>query len=173
MAKRSMAVASIFGLLSAAYVGFTGDEAAYSVAQRQPMKLAAMEGLYDGQKPAPIVAFGLLNATKRPGDDQKTFFTEVKIPGLLSLLANRKLDSFVPGINDLVYGNKQYDIVGVDQRIANGKIAVAQLDRYKKATKNGDEQAAADAFREIADRSTTTVSFAPEGLVIDNRMTLK
>jgi len=146
MAKRSMVVASIFGLLSFAFVGLTGDEAAYSVAQRQPMKLAAMEGLYDGQKPAPLVAFGLLNATKKPGDKDAPFFVEVKIPGLLSLLANRKLDSFVPGINDLIYGNQEYGVVGVGQRIANGKIAVEQLDRFKQAVKSGNESEAAEAL---------------------------
>ncbi len=146
MAKRSMVVASIFGLLSFGFVGLTGDEAAYSVAQRQPMKLAAMEGLYDGQKPASLVAFGLLNSTKKPGDKEDPFFVEVKIPGLLSLLANRKLDSFVPGINDLIFGNQEFGVVGVNQRIANGRIAVEQLDRYKKAMKSGNETDATEAL---------------------------
>ena len=110
------------------------------------MKLAAMEGLYDGQKPAPLVAFGLLNSTKRPGDKDEPFFVEVKIPGLLSLLANRKLDSFVPGINDLVYGNQEFGVTGVEQRMASGRIAVEQLDRYKKAMKSGDEMEASSAL---------------------------
>lgn len=140
MAKRSMVVAAVFGILSSVFVAFTGDEAAYSVAQRQPMKLAAMEGLYDGQTNAPIVAFGMVNTMKRPGDDQPPFLQKIKIPGLLSLLANRRPGSFVPGINDLVFGNKERDIIGANQRIANGKIAVEQLARYKTARKNGNEQ---------------------------------
>lgn len=48
MAKRSIIVASIFGLFASGFVAFTGDESAHSVGQVQPMKLAAMEGLYDG-----------------------------------------------------------------------------------------------------------------------------
>jgi cytochrome d ubiquinol oxidase subunit I len=43
-------VASLFGLLSSVMVGITGDEAAVLNARNQPMKLAAFEGLYDGQE---------------------------------------------------------------------------------------------------------------------------
>jgi hypothetical protein len=35
------------------------------------------------------------------------------------------------------------------------------------------QEAAVSAFRDIADRSTSTMSFTPEGLVIDNRVTFK
>ena len=37
-----------FGLIAALLTAFTGDTSAVNVAERQPMKLAAMEGLYDG-----------------------------------------------------------------------------------------------------------------------------
>ena len=146
MAKRSMVVAAMFGLLSSIFVGITGDEAAYSVAQRQPMKLAAMEGLYDGEAGAPIVAFGLINTTKKPGDDTDPFLTSVKIPGLLSLLANREAGSFVPGINDLVFGNEQQGITGARERMESGKVAVEQLGIYKDAQKSGDDETAAKAL---------------------------
>jgi cytochrome d ubiquinol oxidase subunit I len=146
MGKRSMAVAAIFGLLSSVFVAFTGDEAAYNVAHKQPMKLAAMEGLYKGEENAGIVAMGLINATKRPGDDQPAFFQEVKIPGLLSLLANREPGSYVPGIDDLVFGNGDRRIIGAEQKIPRGKIALESLARYKWAKKNGDETEAARAL---------------------------
>lgn len=146
MAKRSMVVAAVFGLLSSLFVALTGDEAAFNVAQKQPMKLAAMEGLYEGQTKAPVVAFGVVNTMKKPGDDQPAFFQEIKFPGLLSLLANREFDSFVPGINDLVYGNSERNITGADQRMASGKIAVAELANYKAAKKSGDEAGASAAL---------------------------
>ncbi|MFZ5776260.1 MAG: cytochrome ubiquinol oxidase subunit I [Thermodesulfobacteriota bacterium] len=146
MAKRSMVVAAVFGLISSAFVGLTGDEAAFNVAQKQPMKLAAMEGLWDGQTNAPIVAMGIPNSTKRPGDNQPAFYQEVKIPGLLSLLANREPGSFVPGINDLVYGNAEHKVVGAAQRMESGKIALAELARYKYAKEKGDETTAAAAL---------------------------
>ena len=146
MAKRSIMVASIFGLLASAFVGFTGDEAAYEVAQKQPMKLAAFEGLYEGEKNAGLVAMGMINSKKQAGDDQDAFNVEIRIPGLLSLLANRSFGSFVPGINDLVYGNDQQNIMGAAQKMEKGKVALAELDAYKKAKKAGDEAMAAAAL---------------------------
>ncbi|MBI5558600.1 MAG: cytochrome ubiquinol oxidase subunit I [Deltaproteobacteria bacterium] len=151
MARRSIIVASVFGLLSSAYVAFTGDEAAYSVAQRQPMKLAAMEGLYDGRTSAPLIAAGLINAAKEPGDKQAPFAVELKIPGLLSLLANREAGSFVPGVNDLVFGNKEHNIIGAEERIEKGKIAVELLRTYKEARKAGDKDIANAALKAFGD----------------------
>jgi cytochrome d ubiquinol oxidase subunit I len=37
----------------------TGDGSGYQVAQKQPMKLAAMEGLYEGKHGAGLVAIGM------------------------------------------------------------------------------------------------------------------
>jgi cytochrome d ubiquinol oxidase subunit I len=146
VAKKSILVASLFGLLSSVVVGITGDEAAYANAKNQPMKLAAFEGLYDGRQNAGLVIAGILNPEKRPGDDATPFLHEVKIPGLLSLLANRKPGSFVPGINDLVYGNRQHGIVGVDKKIEQGKIAVELLSQYKTAKKEKNDKRAKTAL---------------------------
>jgi len=144
MAKKSIVVASVFGLVAACFVGFTGDEAAYEVAQKQPMKLAAMEGLYEGESGAGLVAMGIINDTKVPGDVQDAFLFQVKVPGVLSLLANREFGSFVPGIDDLVYGNEEHNIMGVNTMMEKGKLALADLSTFKKAKKNNDD-AAADA----------------------------
>ncbi len=146
MAKRSIIVAAVFGLLASGFVGFTGDEAAYEDAQNQPMKLAAFEGLYQGKKNAGLVAFGMINSGKKVGDDQDPFHFEIRVPGILSMLANRKLGTFVPGINDLVYGNAEQGIMGAAEKIEKGKVAIAQLDAYKKATKSGDTATAQSAL---------------------------
>ena len=146
MAKKSILVAAVFGLFSFAYVALTGDESAYSNASTQPMKLAAYEGLYDGERRAGLVAFGILNPEKKPGDDQQPFLFEFKIPSMLSLLANRSLDSFVPGVNDIVYGNKEEGLVGIGEKIAVGKRALADLTAYKEAKKGGDAVAADSAL---------------------------
>lgn len=146
MAKRSIVVASVFGLLASTFVGFTGDEAAYEVAQKQPMKLAAMEGLYKGEHGAGLVAMGIINDTKVPGDVQDAFLFEVKVPGVLSLLANREFGSFVPGIDDLVYGNEEQNIMGVNAMMEKGKLAVADLIAYKEARKNKDDATAEAAL---------------------------
>jgi len=146
MAKRSIVVASVFGLLASGVVAFTGDEGAYTVAQKQPMKLAAIEGIYAGEEGCALCAMGVLNPSMQPGDDDDPYIFAVKLPYVLSILANRNPNSFVPGINDLVYGNLGQGIVGVTDRMDSGKIAVAELARYKEARKAGDDQTAAAAL---------------------------
>jgi cytochrome bd ubiquinol oxidase subunit I len=138
MAKRSIVVACVFGLLSSCFVVFNGDESAYVVAQKQPMKLAAIEGLYKGQTKAGIVAAGILNPGKKPGDDKDPFLVKIEIPYLLSLLANRSLDSFVPGIDDLAFGNTQQNIEGVASKITKGKKAIHDLAAFKQARKENN-----------------------------------
>ena len=146
MAKKSIVVASVFGLISSIFVAFNGDEAAFEVAQKQPMKLAAMEGLYKGERGAGIVALGIVNSAKKPGDDQDAFLFEIKIPEILSLLANRKPGSFVPGVDDLVYGNEQEGVTGVNSMMEKGQLALADLAAFKQAKKEGDDGAAAEAL---------------------------
>ena len=150
MAKRSIAVAAVFGFLSASYCGLTGDEAAYSVAQKQPMKLAAMEGLYKGETNAGVVALGIINSEKQPGDEQREFIFAVRVPVALSLLANRELGSFVPGIDDLVFGNKEQGITSVVDRMERGRMAIKYLAAYKEARDNNHEMAADHALQQFA-----------------------
>ena len=142
IARKSILVASVFGLLSSGYVAFTGDEAAYNDAHKQPMKLAAFEGLYEGQRGAGLVAAGIVNPNKKVNDGQPPFLFEVRIPGLLSLLANRSPGSFVPGIKDLIYGNEKEGVMGAQEKIEKGRDAVKQLALYKQAKKGGDKVAA-------------------------------
>ena len=139
MAKKSIIVASVFGLLSGLFTAFTGDESAYVNASTQPMKLAAYEGLYKGEKGADIVAFGVLTPGKKAGDGQDPFLFEVSIPKGLALLAKREWNGFVPGIEDLVNGNAAEGIVGGAEKIEKGRKAIADLAAYKAATKAGDE----------------------------------
>lgn len=143
MAKRSIVVAASLGLLASMFTVFNGDESAYEIAQVQPMKLAAIEGLYEGQKNAGIAVFGLINRDKKVDDTKEPFIGfNLHIPVLLSLMANRSFDSFVPGMKDLVYGNAEQNILGAAQKMERGTKAVASLDAYKKAMKAEDTRAA-------------------------------
>jgi cytochrome d ubiquinol oxidase subunit I len=146
MAKKSIAVASVFGLLSGVATAVTGDESAYANGNYQPMKLAAYEGLYEGSKGADIVAIGMLTPGKKLGDGKEPFSFEIAIPNGLSLLAKRDLNAFVPGIKDLVYGNEEQGIIPASEKIAKGKLAIADLAAYKAAGKAGDETAKAEAL---------------------------
>ncbi len=149
MAKKSIVVAVIFGLLSSLYVGLTGDESAYVDTSTQPMKLAAYEGLYNGQAHADLVAFGVLKTDKGLTDNVDPFSYSIKIPGLLSVLAKRDANGFVPGIKDLVYGNPKENIMGVNAKIEMGKQAVNDLIAFKDARKKGDEKSAAAALQKF------------------------
>ncbi len=146
-ARRSIIVASSFGLIASMYLITTGDQSAYQVARTQPMKLAAMEGLYDGEKRAGIVAFGILNDAKKIGDDIDPFIFRFEIPGALSFLGYHSINAFVPGIDDLFYGNKKHNIISISDKMREGKIAVKALRDYKDYKKENDMPRAAEALK--------------------------
>lgn len=145
IARRSLVVGASFGLITSLFIILTGDESAHQVAQKQPVKLAAMEGLYEGKAEAGIVAVGILNPDKKIGDEQPALYGDVEIPYALSLLGYHRMDAFVPGLNDLVYGNAEQGIVPAEERIANGKVALQAYRDYKAAQKSGDALAAEEA----------------------------
>ena len=154
MARKSILVASVFGLVATIYAGITGDESAYVNAQTQPMKLAAYEGYYKGEIGPGIVAFGVINRDKKPGDDQKPFAASVKIPVILGLMANRGFGKFLPGIDDLVYGNAEHGILPAAEKISRGKEAIADLTAYKEAKKAGDQAAAAASLAKFTNNQS-------------------
>jgi cytochrome bd ubiquinol oxidase subunit I len=137
-AKRSILIASVFGLVSSVFVAFTGDSSARDVVVKQPMKLAAMEGLYDGEKGADLYALGFLN-----NRTDNFNFKGIRIPSMLSLLAHRDANAFVSGVNDLVNGNSEYGILPAETRMEKGKLAIQALADFKKAREAGDEELAA------------------------------
>lgn len=144
-AKRSLVVGASFGLIVSVFIAVSGDESAYEAAQHQPVKLAAMEGLYEGEKRAGIVALGILNPDKKLGDDAPEFLGNFEIPYALSFLAYHNVNAFVPGLDDLVYGNDEHGIEGAASKIEKGRIAVAALAEYKTAKKAGDDTAMKEA----------------------------
>lgn len=154
-ARRSMTIGSWVGLIGIVATVWTGDGSAVQVARVQPMKLAAMEGLYDGKVGQELVGFGILNTDKRPGDDQQAIFAEISIPKGLSILANHDPDSFVPGINNLIEGfeltadGDTVRTVSYDERIAMGRAARTALAEYNTALAEGDTVAMAAALSDI------------------------
>lgn len=149
MAKKSIMVASVFGLISTVFVAVNGDESGYVTAQSQPMKMAAYEGLWHGGTDAGIVALGMINGDKKLGDDQDAFHWAIEVPGLLPLMANREPGSFVPGVYDIIYGNEANGLEGVDDKMVKGKEAIKDLAAYKAAKKGGDEEGAAAALAQF------------------------
>lgn len=149
MAKRSILVGAIFGLITSLFLAFTGDGSAYTVAQRQPMKLAAMEGLYQGQKGNGLMVIGIPTPGKEINDGKKGFVAKIEIPRLLSIMGYHNGDAFVPGVEDLVNGGfkpgfdntpkqEREKALSAEEKIQRGKLAIAALADYRNAKKAGD-----------------------------------
>ena len=160
LANRSIRIAAVFGLFGALLAAFTGDSSATLVAERQPMKLAAMEGLYQGTSNADLVAFGILNPQKKDyRDPHAPFLFQFRVPGMLSLMANRKANTFVPGVTALMQGGfvPQWQgaptdtALSVAQKMASGQKAIAALNGYRAAKAKGDRlQARKDSLTLVA-----------------------
>ncbi len=140
MAKRSILIASIFGLISCFVLIISGDSSTRHIATIQPMKFAALEGLYNGQEGTGLVAIGIMSQDQEDTTDRniKDFSVRIEIPNLLSYMAYGDFDAFVPGINDLVDGNPEYQIIPAHEKIERGKIARESLAQLKEARDAGD-----------------------------------
>ena len=138
LAKRSIVIASVFGLLSSIITIWSGDESARVVAKYQPMKLAAMEGLYRGDKEAPLIAIGFFGKDDGTEHHREQFIYEFKIPMALSYLSFLDTQAFVPGIEDLVHGNKELGLEPYSAKIEKGKIAIDALAQYKIEKEKGN-----------------------------------
>ncbi len=149
-ALASIRVGAWVGLFAALMSAWTGDGSGYQVAQKQPMKLAAMEGYYEGQQGAGLVAFGILNPDKQtPADGVEPFLMRIELPKMLSLLAERDPNAFVPGINNLLEGGYRLkdgsQALSAEEKMARGRKAIAAFAAYRKAKADGNEEAAAEA----------------------------
>ena len=139
LAVASIKVASIVGIAASLLAMATGDTSAVQVAQKQPMKLAAMEALYDGGHGVSLTAIAAVNPFAQP-DYAKGGEAPLRIgiPCGLSLLATHSADGFVPGINDIVRGYEKADgtiVPSLKERIASGKVAIQALADYRRLQK--------------------------------------
>ncbi len=138
-AIRSIKVGGWVGLIGLILTIYTGDGSAVEVTRCQPMKLAAMEGLYNGNQPQGIVAVGIVNPDKEWNNDEKEYIFDIEIPYGLSILAKHDPNAFVPGITDIINGidiNENGDTINTvsyEERIARGKASHEALRDYDKA----------------------------------------
>lgn len=154
-ARESIKVGSWVGVAGIVLTMWTGDGSAVEIARVQPMKLAAMEGLYNGEIGQSLVGFGILDPAKQRTDSRNPMLMEISIPKGLSILANHDANSFVPGINDLIDGkalDKEGNVVNTvsyAERIAAGKRAQEALRRYDAAAQINDAAAMAAATEDL------------------------
>ena len=155
MAMSSIKVAGVMGMFGMLMTLWTGDGSALDVARVQPMKLAAMEGLYKGKCGQEIVGFGILNPDKTPQNDEDPYLFDISIPKGLSFLATHDFNAFVPGINDLNDGielTPEGDTIHTDsyaRRIEIGREAHEALRRFDAASAAGDTAAMAAATADL------------------------
>ena len=125
LAIESIKIGAGVGLVAALLAGGTGHKSGMDVAEVQPMKLAAMEALYDG------------------GTEQGLKLIEgIEVPYGLSIMATNDPKGYVPGINDLVNGYTTPDgktEPSVEEKMARGKKAIEALAAYRKAKIEGED----------------------------------
>ena len=125
LAIESMKIGAGVGLVAALLAGGTGHKSGMDVAKVQPMKLAAMEALYDG------------------GNEVGLKIIEgIEVPYGLSIMATNDPNGYVPGINDILNGytdNEGNVEPSVDEKIERGRKAIKALADYRKAKLTGEE----------------------------------
>ncbi|GAA3604269.1 cytochrome ubiquinol oxidase subunit I [Flavivirga amylovorans] len=92
--KKAFKIAITFGAIAAILQPISGDLSAKDIAERQPVKLAAMEAHYETKKGVPLYIGGIVDAEK-----QEVSY-KIEIPKALSFLAFGDFDAEVKGLND-------------------------------------------------------------------------
>ena len=131
LAIESMKIGAAVGLVAALLAGATGHKSGMDVAKVQPMKLAAMEALYDG---GTEVGLKLVEG--------------IEVPYGLSIMATNDPKGYVPGINDILNGytdNEGKVEPSVEEKMERGRKAIEALAAYRKASIEG-----ADASQYLA-----------------------
>ena len=141
LAKESIKIAAIVGLTATLGAAFTGHISGQQVAKYQPMKLAAMEALYNGGTDQGLTAVAWVNPLCQPDfEKQESAPLKIDMPYALSIMATDDPHGFVPGINDILNGYTRPDGTrepSVDEKIARGQQAITALAAYRKAKQEG------------------------------------
>ena len=92
-APRVMRVGLTLAALGVPLQIFVGDMHGLNTLHHQPAKIAAMEGVWDTERGAPLLLFAIPDAEQR-----KNHF-EIKVPRLASLILTHELDGEIQGLN--------------------------------------------------------------------------
>ena len=139
LATESIKIAVLVGLVASIGAAATGHKSGQSVAQVQPMKLAAMEALYNGGTDVGLTAVAWVNPLCQPDyEKQAEAPLKIEMPYALSIMATNDPHGFVPGINDLLNGFTHPDGTrepSVEEKIERGKRAIEAMTAYRKLSK--------------------------------------
>ena len=141
LALESLKIGAIVGLVASLLAAATGHKSAQDVAEVQPMKLAAMEALYNGGNDVGLTAVAWVNPFSQPDYvNDESAPLKIEMPYALSFMATNDIHGFVPGINDLLNGYTKPDGTrepSIDEKIERGKKAIVALADYRKARQEG------------------------------------
>ncbi len=143
LATESLKIGVWVGLIAAILAGATGHKSAQSVGEVQPMKLAAMEALYNGGEDQGLTAIAWVNPFCQPDyANEEAAPLKLEMPYALSFMATNDIHGYVPGINDILNGYTKPDGTvepSVDEKIARGKKAIEALAAYRQAKFNSSD----------------------------------
>ena len=158
LAIESLKIGAAVGLVASLLAAATGHKSGMDVAEVQPMKLAAMEALYNGGVDQGLTAVALVNPFAQPDyANGESAPLKIEMPYALSMMATNDPHGFVPGVNDILNGYTTPDghvEPSADEKIAMGKKAIAALAAYRKAKKDGDEKTAATELVTLKENMT-------------------
>ena len=141
LAVQSIKIAVVVGLVAAIGAAATGHKSGQTVAQVQPMKLAAMEALYNGGNEMDLTMIAWINPLEQPNYTKESEPPlKIALPYGLSMMATNTLEGYVPGINNLLNGYIKEDGTmepSADEKIARGKLAIQALADYRQAKAEG------------------------------------
>ena len=125
-ARASLRIGLVAGLAASLLQLVSGHDSAAGVAQNQPAKLAAFEGLYDTTARAPLTLFGWVDET------QEEVRFGLAVPGMLSFLVHNDASKPVRGLRDFKKAdrppvNPVFQFYHLMVGVGFGMIAVAGL----------------------------------------------
>ncbi|QJC28166.1 cytochrome ubiquinol oxidase subunit I [Enterobacteriaceae endosymbiont of Plateumaris braccata] len=124
-AKKSIIIASSFGLASIFSVIVLGDESGYQMGEVQKTKLATIEAEWETQKPP--ASFTIIGF---PNQKHQLNKYSIEIPYLLGLIATRSTNTPILGIKDLI---KNHEL-----KINNGLKALIILEKIQNGSANNN-----------------------------------
>ena len=141
LAVESIKIAVIVGLIASIGAAATGHLSGQQVAQVQPMKLAAMEALYNGGTEQGLTAVAWVNPLRQPDyANEKAPALKIDMPYALSIMATNEPSGYVPGINDLLNGYTRPDGTqepSIEEKMERGRMAIQTLADFRKAKAEG------------------------------------
>lgn len=92
--RKTLKIALIAAMIVTPLQAFVGDLHGLNTLEHQPQKIAAMEGVWETEKGAPLLLFAI------PDEETRSNHFEIGIPKLASLILTHEFDGEIKGLNE-------------------------------------------------------------------------